>query len=1109
MSAAVMRASAPRLTSAVGLLAMLEEQEAQIKAHALTKLNAVVPDFWAEIAESLPDIESLYEDETFPQRQLAALVASKVYFYLGELKDALEYALGAGVLFNVEEGSDFVETLLSKGIDEYCSLYVKRSEQALAAERGSSSDATEVAIDPRLVELVERLVASSLQKRAYQAVMGIALESRRLDMVEQVIRMCEAAPGEHEHEGSTGAMLSHAFDLCSTVSSYDFRHKVLAVLVRVYRSLATPDYIGMCRCLAHLGDGAAVSEVLNKLLEGSKETVLVGYQVAFDLVENSTQSFLKAVLGAITITPSLDAPTQPDAVEAAAPEAAPAAEGAAAAVEEISTEEISTDGYKTEARGNMCSILSGDTPIALTLEFLCRSNKTDLQILSSMKKSVEQRNSLYHSAIVLAHSLMSAGTTADSFLRDNLEWLSRATNWGKFTATATLGVIHRGHVKQAMSLMAPYLPQQGMSASPFSEGGALFALGIIHANHSSDIRTYLLDALRNAGTNEVVQHGACLGLGIAAMGTEDDELYEELKAVLFNDSAVAGEAAALAIGLVMLGSASPKAIEEMLGYAHDTQHEKIIRGLALGIAMCMYGREDESDALTTQLIHDKDPILRYAAMYTIAFAYAGSGSNAALRKLLHVAVSDVADDVRRAAVTAIGFVLAATPAQCPKVVKLLAESYNPHVRYGATIAVGISCAATGLKEALELIEPMLSDPIDYVRQGALLAASMVLMQNSEHGDDSKQAEHRKRLAKVVGDKHEEVMAKFGAILATGLLDAGGRNVTISLISKSGQKQMGGIVGMAVFTHFWFWHPLVLFASLAFTPTAAIGVNGSLRMPKWRFKSGAPPSAYAYPPPLDLKKKEHVFQEKAVLSTTTKASKLAADKGKVTPEEAAAAKAAEEKAAAKAEAEAEEAARDAMLAKLAELKKGSAISSPLHAELTGQPEAAPEAEAAPAAPAAAAAAAAKAPAKAAGKAGKAAETAAPMETGEKLPLEKLVGAITAAHARGAMSTELYSALVALKPKASDAKLEPEPDFEILENPARVLPTQERAISLLADARYVPVTPGRVSGIIVLRDQRPDDAEDLLIATASAGPAGANDDEEEPGPPAPFEFVETEE
>ena len=27
--------------------------------------------------------------------------------------------------------------------------------------------------------------------------------------------------------------------------------------------------------------------------------------------------------------------------------------------------------------------------------------------------------------------------------RDNLEWLARATNWAKFTATASLGVIHK------------------------------------------------------------------------------------------------------------------------------------------------------------------------------------------------------------------------------------------------------------------------------------------------------------------------------------------------------------------------------------------------------------------------------------------------------------------------------------------------------------------------------------------------------------------------------------------------------------------------------------------------------------------------------------------
>ncbi len=49
--------------------------------------------------------------------------------------------------------------------------------------------------------------------------------------------------------------------------------------------------------------------------------------------------------------------------------------------------------------------------------------------------------------------------------------------------------------------------------------------------------------------------------------------------------------------------------------------------------------------------------MRRCAMYSIAMAYCGSGNNEAIRKLLHVAVSDVNDDVRRAAVEALGFIL--------------------------------------------------------------------------------------------------------------------------------------------------------------------------------------------------------------------------------------------------------------------------------------------------------------------------------------------------------------------------------------------------------------------------------------------------------------------
>ena len=93
-------------------------------------------------------------------------------------------------------------------------------------------------------------------------------------------------------------------------------------------------------------------------------------------------------------------------------------------------------------------IISGRTPIQLYLEFLFSHNHADLALLKNAKAAVEARNSVCHSAVIFANAIMHAGTTVDAFLRDNLDWLSRATNWAKFGATAGLGVIHRGHLSQ-------------------------------------------------------------------------------------------------------------------------------------------------------------------------------------------------------------------------------------------------------------------------------------------------------------------------------------------------------------------------------------------------------------------------------------------------------------------------------------------------------------------------------------------------------------------------------------------------------------------------------------------------------------------------------------
>ena len=222
----------------------------------------------------------------------------------------------------------------------------------------------------------------------------------------------------------------------------------------------------------------------------------------------------------------------------------------------------------------------------------------------------------------------------------------------------------------------------------------------------------------------------------------------------------------------------------------------------------------------------QDPLLRYGGVYTLALAYAGTSNNNAVRQLLHIAVSDTSDDVRRAAVTSLAFLLFKNPGQVPRIVQLLSESYNPHVRCGATLALGIACAGTGLQDAVEILEPMTKDSVDFVRQGALIALGMILVQQSEAASTS-MASIRALYTKIVSDKHEDPMARFGAALGQGLIDAGGRNVTISLQSSAGSKNTSAIVGMVLFCQFWYWYPLAHCACLAFNPTAIIGVNDEL------------------------------------------------------------------------------------------------------------------------------------------------------------------------------------------------------------------------------------------------------------------------------------------
>ncbi|KAG5440485.1 hypothetical protein PCK2_000419 [Pneumocystis canis] len=95
-----------------GVLSLLDEKEAALQVHALKNLNDLVDKFWYEIADEISRIEALYENETFPQRQLAALVISKVYYHLGEYTESATFALGAEEWFDLSSSSEYVETII-------------------------------------------------------------------------------------------------------------------------------------------------------------------------------------------------------------------------------------------------------------------------------------------------------------------------------------------------------------------------------------------------------------------------------------------------------------------------------------------------------------------------------------------------------------------------------------------------------------------------------------------------------------------------------------------------------------------------------------------------------------------------------------------------------------------------------------------------------------------------------------------------------------------------------------------------------------------------------------------------------------------------------------
>jgi 26S proteasome regulatory subunit N2 len=295
--------------------------------------------------------EMLYENEQFKERNLAALVASKVYYHLGSFDNALQYALGADKLFNVDESSEYVETIITKCIDHYTKIQVDNFQ---------AKDASEIkAIDPRLEDIVNRMFQRFFDEKKFKQVIGLAIETRRLDVFEKAISVSI----------NSADTIAYAYKITvSLISNRKFRNAILRLLVKLYKSMSNPDYVNMVQCLIYLDEPEQVANILENLIRSNN--ILMVCQLGLDLYESATQQFLLKVKNLLRTLVSASQPMETSEGGEEVPQSKP---------EDKVGEEVRTNVEK------LLLILNGEITINTNMQFLIKNNHSDLLILKTIK----------------------------------------------------------------------------------------------------------------------------------------------------------------------------------------------------------------------------------------------------------------------------------------------------------------------------------------------------------------------------------------------------------------------------------------------------------------------------------------------------------------------------------------------------------------------------------------------------------------------------------------------------------------------------------------------------------------------------------------------------
>ena len=154
------------LNTATSYLAMLEEDD-DIKSIALGKIERLVDGYWAEISDYIGKFEHFYTSNNSINKELIALILSKLYYNLEEYDPAIEWGLKAESRFNISDRSLYVTTVLRKIIDKFIA----------ARKNNYFKNNTPMVIDSKVERVVNDIFNKCISLGEFHQAIGLSIES--------------------------------------------------------------------------------------------------------------------------------------------------------------------------------------------------------------------------------------------------------------------------------------------------------------------------------------------------------------------------------------------------------------------------------------------------------------------------------------------------------------------------------------------------------------------------------------------------------------------------------------------------------------------------------------------------------------------------------------------------------------------------------------------------------------------------------------------------------------------------------------------------------------------------------------------------------------------